>query len=211
MTDFTEGEITFPPTYKFDFGTDRYDTSEKQRKPAWTDRILYRINPDVEALAGLVSNVSLDQCDYKRSYEYIKQVQGSYRSHMELKSSDHKPVTSQYKIKIRNAIKQLVEIKVVGPWQSKLEGEVSVVYSNGMVPDSYDYLALYEENISDFRSYKTWVYLPTVGDEYRIKNSIQTCRFPSFEVEKNGRFRVAYYSSRMSCLLGLSEPFEIKI
>jgi len=27
-----------------------YDTSEKQRKPAWTDRILYRVHPDVRNL-----------------------------------------------------------------------------------------------------------------------------------------------------------------
>lgn len=37
---YDEMEITFPPTYKFDNGTDVYDTSEKQRIPAWTDRIL---------------------------------------------------------------------------------------------------------------------------------------------------------------------------
>jgi synaptojanin len=39
---YNEGQIHFPPTYKFDNGTDQYDTSEKQRIPAWTDRILYR-------------------------------------------------------------------------------------------------------------------------------------------------------------------------
>ncbi|KAI5952872.1 INP51 [Candida jiufengensis] len=38
---FAEQEISFPPTYKFDNGTKIYDTSEKQRIPAWTDRILY--------------------------------------------------------------------------------------------------------------------------------------------------------------------------
>ena len=29
-----------PSQYKFDVGTSRYDTSEKQRVPSWTDRVL---------------------------------------------------------------------------------------------------------------------------------------------------------------------------
>ncbi|EPY49482.1 inositol-polyphosphate 5-phosphatase [Schizosaccharomyces cryophilus OY26] len=36
----TESQLTFYPSYKFDNGTDDYDTSEKQRVPSWTDRIL---------------------------------------------------------------------------------------------------------------------------------------------------------------------------
>ncbi|KAJ1910636.1 Inositol-1,4,5-trisphosphate 5-phosphatase 1 [Tieghemiomyces parasiticus] len=39
---YYEAPITFPPTYKFDVGTARYDTSEKRRTPSWTDRILIR-------------------------------------------------------------------------------------------------------------------------------------------------------------------------
>ncbi len=39
---YDEGPITFRPTYKFDNGTDDYDTSEKQRIPAWTDRVLFK-------------------------------------------------------------------------------------------------------------------------------------------------------------------------
>lgn len=56
---YEEGPLTFQPTYKYDIFTQRYDTSEKQRAPAWTgslsfttcraktqmeiiDRILYR-------------------------------------------------------------------------------------------------------------------------------------------------------------------------
>ncbi|KAI1113640.1 SacI homology domain-containing protein [Nemania sp. NC0429] len=37
---YSESPIAFMPTYKFDIGTDQYDTSEKARIPAWTDRIL---------------------------------------------------------------------------------------------------------------------------------------------------------------------------
>ncbi|KAK2628314.1 hypothetical protein QTJ16_002960 [Diplocarpon rosae] len=37
---YSEARITFNPTYKYDLGNDIYDTSEKARIPAWTDRIL---------------------------------------------------------------------------------------------------------------------------------------------------------------------------
>ena len=32
---FSEAELDFPPTYKYDIGTDNFDTSEKRRPPAW--------------------------------------------------------------------------------------------------------------------------------------------------------------------------------
>ena len=39
---YSESRIAFLPTYRFDIGKDEYDSSEKQRIPAWTDRILRR-------------------------------------------------------------------------------------------------------------------------------------------------------------------------
>ncbi|KAI9846341.1 MAG: hypothetical protein M1837_004194 [Sclerophora amabilis] len=71
---FHEGPITFAPTYKYDVGTDKYDTSDKKRAPAWCDRVLYR---------GLGRIKLLD-----------------YRRH-EVRVSDHRPVSASFKIRIK--------------------------------------------------------------------------------------------------------------
>ena len=65
---YEEGPVTFAPTYKYDNGSDQYDSSEKQRIPAWTDRILYR-------------GLGLRQLSYARA---------------ELRTSDHRPVYATF-------------------------------------------------------------------------------------------------------------------
>lgn len=72
---FNEAPITFAPTYKYDVGTDTYDTSEKKRSPAWCDRLLYR---------GMGRIKQLD-----------------YRRHDCIKVSDHRPVSGRFKIRVK--------------------------------------------------------------------------------------------------------------
>lgn len=54
---YHEMEINFPPTYKFDPGTKTYDTSEKMRIPAWTDRILSRGSSLKQLTYGCAENI----------------------------------------------------------------------------------------------------------------------------------------------------------
>ncbi|KAL0438608.1 UNVERIFIED_CONTAM: Type IV inositol polyphosphate 5-phosphatase 11 [Sesamum latifolium] len=67
---YCEGTLSFKPTYKYDVGSSEYDTSEKVRVPAWTDRILYKVE---------------DRHNIHASLHLYESVDGIY-------SSDHKPV-----------------------------------------------------------------------------------------------------------------------
>ncbi|GAA6027013.1 hypothetical protein JCM8097_006040 [Rhodosporidiobolus ruineniae] len=42
LRSFSEAPILFPPTWKYDHGSEKYDTSPKQRTPSWCDRVLWR-------------------------------------------------------------------------------------------------------------------------------------------------------------------------
>ena len=70
--EFMEGEISFPPTYKYDRKSNKYDSSKKQRVPSWCDRILWRVNNKV-----------------------IQQV---FSSIQEVTFSDHRPVFAQFEV-----------------------------------------------------------------------------------------------------------------
>ncbi|KAL9704058.1 hypothetical protein quinque_007576 [Culex quinquefasciatus] len=71
--EYKEGKILFGPTYKYNPGTDDWDSSEKSRCPAWCDRILWK-GPRIELL--------------------------KYDSVMQLRRSDHKPVYAVFNVDV---------------------------------------------------------------------------------------------------------------
>lgn len=74
---FSEGELNFDPTYKYDDNSTVYDTSPKKRNPAWCDRILYEKVQKFNATIYLVH--------YGRN---------------ETLFSDHRPVLALFKVKV---------------------------------------------------------------------------------------------------------------
>jgi len=82
---FQEGDIKFPPTYKYQVGTHLFDV-KKKRTPSWTDRILFASG--------------------KKSQD-IKQL--TYQSQHENTISDHRPVFSQFVITLEGAEKKSEE------------------------------------------------------------------------------------------------------
>lgn len=104
---FDEMEIQFPPTYKFDNGTSIYDTSEKQRIPAWTDRIL---------------NMSRSKI--------VKQL--LYDSADGITFSDHRPVLAIFSVSvniINETVKENLLLELYDSYKKRI-GDINDIFIN---------------------------------------------------------------------------------
>lgn len=80
---YMEGDINFAPTYKYDVNTKDYDSSEKCRVPAYTDRILFK------------------KCHETHPDEELTDLgQVKFYNRIELMSSDHRPVIAELEIEV---------------------------------------------------------------------------------------------------------------
>uniref|UniRef100_A0A8C5B708 phosphoinositide 5-phosphatase n=1 Tax=Gadus morhua TaxID=8049 RepID=A0A8C5B708_GADMO len=94
---FIEGDLDFAPTYKYDLFSEDYDTSEKCRTPAWTDRVLWnrrKWNFDKTALRYPAAACE-DDTDGAWNPGELK-----YYGRAELKTSDHRPVMAVMDVEI---------------------------------------------------------------------------------------------------------------
>uniref|UniRef100_A0A4X2K355 Synaptojanin-1 n=1 Tax=Vombatus ursinus TaxID=29139 RepID=A0A4X2K355_VOMUR len=165
---FLEGKITFAPTYKYDLFSDDYDTSEKCRTPAWTDRILWRrrkwpFDRSAEDLDLL--NASF-QDESKVFYTWNPGTLLHY-GRAELKTSDHRPVVALIDIDIFEVdaeARQNIYKEVIAT-QGPPDGTVLVSIKSSLPENNFFDDILIDELLQQFANYGEVILIRFVEDK----------------------------------------------
>uniref|UniRef100_A0A8C0ZZ70 Synaptojanin-1 n=1 Tax=Castor canadensis TaxID=51338 RepID=A0A8C0ZZ70_CASCN len=165
---FLEGKVTFAPTYKYDLFSDDYDTSEKCRTPAWTDRVLWRrrkwpFDRSAEDLDLL--NASF-QDESKILYTWTPGTLLHY-GRAELKTSDHRPVVALIDIDIfeveaeerQNIYKEVIAV------QGPPDGTVLVSIKSSSQENNFFDDALIDELLQQFANFGEVILIRFVEDK----------------------------------------------
>ncbi|KAF0881658.1 phosphatidylinositol 4,5-bisphosphate 5-phosphatase A isoform X1 [Crocuta crocuta] len=195
---FQEGPLNFAPTFKFDVGTNKYDTSAKKRKPAWTDRILWKVKAP-----GVGPSPS------GRESHRLQVTQHSYRSHMEYTVSDHKPVAAQFVLQFayRDDV-PLVRLEVADEWVRPEQAVVRYRIETVFARSSWDWIGLYRVGFRHFKDYVAYVW----AKHEDVDGNIYQVTFSEESLPKgHGDFILGYYSHTHSILIGVTEPFQISL
>ncbi|XP_026872703.2 inositol polyphosphate 5-phosphatase K isoform X1 [Electrophorus electricus] len=203
---FQEGPLKFPPTYKFDVGTNTYDTSGKKRKPAWTDRILWRLR----LMAPAASHMSKHSSGSGLT-SGTRVVQHFYRSYMEYMISDHKPVSSIFTLQFPYKVDiPLVTITVEDEWREVADAVAKFKVAPNYSRSSWDWIGLYKVGFKHHKDYVGYTWAKQEESDYLRQEHQAT--FAEEELPKeSGDFMLCYYSNNMSSIVGITEPFQISL
>ncbi|KAF6725954.1 Phosphatidylinositol 4,5-bisphosphate 5-phosphatase A [Oryzias melastigma] len=200
---FMEGPLNFPPTYKFDVGTHTYDTSAKKRKPAWTDRILWRLRRTGSPVP--THNASLQRGLTSWLGGATKVTQHMYRSHMGFTISDHKPVSALFSLHFPFRVdKPLVELQVSREWSKVSDAVVRFTIASTYQRSSWDWIAIYKVGFKHYKDYQAYVW---------AKGETATqVTFPEEDLPRDDcEYILGYYSNNMNSIVGLSSIIKIKM
>ncbi|KFV18253.1 Phosphatidylinositol 4,5-bisphosphate 5-phosphatase A, partial [Tauraco erythrolophus] len=208
LSGFQEGPLNFPPTFKFDVGTNKYDSSAKKRKPAWTDRILWKIkSPSIGFGAG----------GRQPSRGVLSVSQLCYCSHMGSSLwhalAHHVYVSWQFASK---ADKPLVEIYVADEWSRPEQAVVRYKMAAGFHRSSWDWIGLYRVGFRHPKDYVSYVWArsrrghPCAQPWCPSAVSGLQVMFSEEALPKGkGEYILGYYSNTSSSIAGMTEPFQV--
>ncbi|NXQ49969.1 PI5PA phosphatase, partial [Catharus fuscescens] len=202
---FQEGPLNFPPTFKFDVGTNKYDSSAKKRKPAWTDRILWKIKSPSKGLGT---------GGHRPGQGVLSVSQLCYCSHMEYTVSDHKPVAAIFAVQFASKVdKPLVEIYVADEWSRPEQAVVRYKMAVGFHRSSWDWIGLYRVGFRHPKDYVSYVWARSDEGERCLEKQLYAQVMFSEEAlpKGNGEYILGYYSNTSSSIAGVTEPFQISL
>ncbi|XP_011618302.2 inositol polyphosphate 5-phosphatase K isoform X1 [Takifugu rubripes] len=213
LQEFEEGQLNFKPTYKFDRNSENYDTSGKKRKPAWTDRILWRIKPkspppeeEEQEEQEETASTSADQ----GPDEYpLLVTQDKYTSLMSYGVSDHKPVVASFSLELRKCFDTpLVYISPVGVWSADEGACLTYTVQEDFMSSTWDWIGLYKVGFKSSSDYDTFVWvredeLPEISEVIQLY--LDRDEIPLL----GGDYVLGYYSTNLQSIIGLSATFQI--
>ncbi|XP_038129870.1 inositol polyphosphate 5-phosphatase K isoform X2 [Cyprinodon tularosa] len=211
LQEFDEGPLNFKPTYKFDRKADTYDISGKKRKPAWTDRILWRIKP--KSLPSEEDDDGDEKASTSTDNEHdeypILITQNAYTSVMSYGVSDHKPVIGNFTLELRKYFDtQLVQVAPEGEWSADQNAVLTYTVQEDFMSSTWDWIGLYKVGFKSASDYETFVWvreneLPEVNEV--IERSVDKDEIPLL----SGEYVLGYYSTNLNSIVGLSDTFKI--
>ncbi|XP_038134478.1 inositol polyphosphate 5-phosphatase K-like isoform X2 [Cyprinodon tularosa] len=208
LQDFEEGPLDFQPSYKFDLNSDTYDSSAKKRKPAWTDRILWRVRP--KSPPPEEQNV-LKERKHNEEEEHPLQVRlNLYTSKMEYSVSDHKPVIGVFTLELsRKQQTPLVSLRPEGDWSADIDCLALYCPLQPFPSSSWDWIGLYKVGFGGVSDYITYAWVK--DNEAAFNGELMQVFVSKEEIPvRGGDCVLCYYSNNLRSIIGVSEPFKVQ-
>uniref|UniRef100_A0A8D0EZP4 Synaptojanin-2 n=1 Tax=Strix occidentalis caurina TaxID=311401 RepID=A0A8D0EZP4_STROC len=170
--DFHEGTINFGPTYKYDVGSEAYDTSDKCRTPAWTDRVLWwRKKLPFEKTAGEINLLDSDLSAETKVRHTWTPGALMYYGRAELQASDHRPVLAIVEVEVQEVNEAAREsvFQEVSSFQGPLDATVVVNLLSPMPEEKNEFPEdLRTELMQMFEDYGTIVLVRISGGQMLV-------------------------------------------
>ncbi|KAK4872483.1 hypothetical protein RN001_014512 [Aquatica leii] len=200
FSELSESDPDFAPTFKYEVGSPDYD---HKRRPAWTDRILYKVN------SNNYENVTL------------KIEPKSYKAHSVYTISDHKPVTAEFSIKVfsENTEAAVLFDKVSG-WYLEEENTAMYKITRDIPKYKDDWIGVFKENFSSLDDYILYEYVN------KSSSPVPTNRSPHHGTQKFSltfselpfgrtapQVQLVYFSlseDNVQTVLGISDPIPLR-
>lgn len=205
FSELDEATPTFPPTFKYRVGA--RDVFDGKRRPAWTDRILYRVN-------------TANYDNYKLSL-----TQHSYQSHPDFLASDHKPVSANFTLAVFSAAVARDElfladyapvVRFCRPEAAYTSEDLVVVYEvrpgDRRLLATWDWIGLYRAGGGsgggpNLENHVAFAWAPTTT----VRDGVYEVVFDDAVYLRPDDYILVYYSAGSGSILGLSSVFSVSL